>query len=159
MVKCFFLLVFFLSFLLLLHFLHQGSIQLVVCPVWSFFEVQLYCGINISHWKCRDSLVTARGYFYEKILAGPSVGENTVISVFRAKKKEPEIANVLIIIVWKDHNATKIWIADIIRFLESAPFNSFPSCTPFQLVFSLQYMTTNQTYCLPMSQSMGMIYC
>ena len=30
----------FFFFLLLLHFLHHGSIQSAVCPVWSFYEEQ-----------------------------------------------------------------------------------------------------------------------
>ena len=38
-------------FLLLLHFLYNGSFQSVVCPVLSFFEVQHYRGINFQPWK------------------------------------------------------------------------------------------------------------
>ena len=46
-----FLLASFFLFLLLLHFLHHGSIQSVVCPVCYLFEVQHYPGINSQPWK------------------------------------------------------------------------------------------------------------
>ena len=39
------------GFFLLLHFLHHGSIASVVCPIWSLFDVQHYCGINLQPWK------------------------------------------------------------------------------------------------------------
>ena len=45
-------------FLLHLHFLRDGSIWPVVCPVWSLFKVQHYLAMEKSY---RDQLVTSRG--------------------------------------------------------------------------------------------------
>ena len=50
-------------FLLLLHFLQRGSIQVVVCTVWSLYKVQDYHGIHSQPWNksYSDKCVTARG--------------------------------------------------------------------------------------------------
>ena len=73
--KCFFSIGFFL--LHLPHFLQHGSIQSVVCPKWSLFEVQHHCGINSQPWKKPLEITfTARGSLNDKIPAAPSVGPN-----------------------------------------------------------------------------------
>ena len=58
---------FFLLFIFL-HFLHHSSIKSVVCPVWSLFENQHYCGNHSQPWSkiYRDQLVTEKGDLYEK---------------------------------------------------------------------------------------------
>ena len=51
------------AFLLLLHILRHYSIQSVVCPVWSLFEMWYYSGISSQPWKksFRNQHVTVRG--------------------------------------------------------------------------------------------------
>ena len=82
--EVFFLLAIFFFFLLLLH---HGSIQLVVCPMRSRFEVPHYSGINSQPQKkiYRDPFVCARGDLYEKLLKQYLRAKNIDISAVFVK--------------------------------------------------------------------------
>ena len=55
-----------------------GSLQLVMCPVWSPQGATLpWDQLPVMEKTYTDQLVTAIGDIYDKILASPSVGQNT----------------------------------------------------------------------------------